>query len=266
MKRCIPLLFLMTASHAWAGDHLPLCAKAHTAHLVLEVAFTPSGGYSKRLMDKGWGPSERALKMTLATGSILQVLKGSAEPGARVSDAWPIALSPGSPRVPMWKAFFQRKRFRQVVFLRRRGEEWRPVAGAEESAGCESSAHRSWCPGYRDYLDRLDVCLTHSVSHQLLEKVCAAPCAGPLSSIAVFRDAAGHIKRLRHRPDPTLCSHGPDTDYDEGGQHASTVAERPVSSEEAAVLQAERARALAGLTRAETLGCPAAARPRRPPP
>ena len=247
----------MTAPGAWAGEHAPLCGKTHAAHLVLEIEFVPSGDYTKAQMEKGWGPSERALKKTRATGQVRRVFKGNIEPGAPVSQAWPIEFAPGNPRLPMWKAFFERKRFRQVVFLRKRGQKtWTRMAGAEESAGCESSAHRSWCPGYEDYLVRVTACLEHSVSPQALEKVCAGDCTGPLSSVQVFRDAGGQVKRLRHRGDGAVCSHAPDIYFDETGAHVFTVAQRPVGPEEAAILRAERARALAGLTQAELLSCP----------
>jgi hypothetical protein len=247
---------LLAAPSAWAGDHLSVCAKVHRAQVIVEAEFTPRGGYSKALADKGWGPSARALARTRTSGKVIRVFKGEATVGADLPSEWPVDFTPGNPRVRQWQRFFERKRFRQLLYLSKRGTQWRRITGAEESAGCQSSAHRSWCAGYDGYLAALEACLGSAVSPAALRAACASPCNGPWTKIAVWRDAHGRVQRLRHRGDLGVCSHPPDTYYDGAGVRLLTVAERPVGPEEAAALAAERGALLAGLTAAESLTCP----------
>ena len=84
----------------------------------------------------------------------------------------------------------------------------------------------------------------------------AAACSGPLSSVIVWRDAAGTPKVLEHRGDLSLCSHPPSTWLDPAGAVVLIQAEEPVGSERGAQLQAERDSVVAGLVADAPAACP----------
>ncbi len=92
---------------------------------------------------------------------------------------------------------------------------------------------------------------------EVLARVCASPCAGPMARVHVYRDAEKNIGRLRFDGDLGTCSHPPQIYFDAAGAETLTVPERPVTGpEDAAELDAKKAPQYDGVTLAETLRCP----------
>lgn len=99
-------------------------------------------------------------------------------------------------------------------------------------------------------------------SYAVMQKVCASSCAGPFARVAVFRDEAGAVAKLRFDGDLDRCSHPPRIYFDAEGNETLTVANEPVvaGSPEAEAFAAKQAAELEGLDEAETLSCFDAAR------
>jgi hypothetical protein len=95
-----------------------------------------------------------------------------------------------------------------------------------------------------------------NVPDDVRKAVCAAsPCGGDRSSINVYRDASGAVKRL-FRIYGT-CSHSPGIYFDAAGTQTEIIPEKPITpgSEEAKQIQAKHDAQVAGLTKAESLDC-----------
>jgi hypothetical protein len=154
---------------AWAGPHRPLCEKAAAADLILEVEFKSRGSYPERHKKRGYPPPTRTRKKTIGTGVVTAVYKGGVKIGDAVKPHWPIHLAPGGQSVRAWSRMLQRKRFRQIIFLEKKGEGYGPASWAEGRADCGSADtdHRSWCAGYDHYKQRLVGCLTALMNHRL---------------------------------------------------------------------------------------------------
>lgn len=74
-----------------------------------------------------------------------------------------------------------------------------------------------------------------------------AECSGQLSSVIVWRDAAGAPKVIEHHGDLERCSHPPSTWLDPVGAVVLVQGEGPVDAARGAQLQAEREAVVAGL-------------------
>lgn len=143
----------------FAGEHKPLCTKAQEADLIIEVSFSQKGTYPPHYRDQDWAPPEEELLKTAKTGVVSQVLKGKATVGDPWQPAWGVRFDPGESDVKAWDHFFQLEAFKEVYFLRQAGERFSSTGWAEESAGCGSSAHRSWCSDYSAFKDKIKACL-----------------------------------------------------------------------------------------------------------
>ena len=144
--------------NSWAGDHKPLCKKAQEADLVFEMAFEVRGHYPKEARDKQWVPPNSELRKTAKTGKVTQVFKGELETGSPWSEAYRFRFRQGA-QVSHWDAFFQRKNFSQIQFLKKQKEHYRTTGWAEETAGCSSSPHFSWCKKYNSLKKQIQACL-----------------------------------------------------------------------------------------------------------
>lgn len=94
------------------------------------------------------------------------------------------------------------------------------------------------------------------VPDKIRKMVCAAePCGGEMSSITVYRDASGEVKRLLRLYG--RCSHNAAIYFDADGKETEIIPQEPVESgsQKAKQLQAKRDTQVAGLTKAETLDC-----------
>lgn len=93
-----------------------------------------------------------------------------------------------------------------------------------------------------------------------VEKVCNHPCAGSLAQIAVFRDAANAVGRLRFDGDLEACSHPPRIYFDADGNETFAIPFEPIvaGSPEAKALADQQDAQTRGLTESETLRCPGA--------
>lgn len=160
----MPWLSLAVAlSTAQAGPHKPLCEKVQQADLVFEMRFDQRGKYPANYRKKQWAPPMGELQKTARTGKVITVFKGSVEPGSSWRAEYGIGFTLGSD-LQAWDAFFQQAQFSKVYFLAREGHSYKTTGWAEESAGCNSSAHWSWCSGF----DALKTAITH----------CTAPSPG----------------------------------------------------------------------------------------
>ena len=151
------LLFSMLV---WAGEHKPLCEKVREADLVMEITFTQKGHYPQREKDNEWGPPESELTKTAKTGIVTTVFKGDIQKGDPWLPGYGHHFDPGPSSAMAWSAFFARKHFSQIYFLRQEADRHATTGWAEESADCgPDSNHRSWCKGYPDYKNRILACL-----------------------------------------------------------------------------------------------------------
>jgi hypothetical protein len=134
-----------------------------------------------------------------------------------------------------------------------------PAPGGDEaSARAPAVTHEarpSWAPPLRDPADL-------SPSFQVVREICKGPCAGRLARLTVFRNADGDIGRIRFDGDLDACSHPPRIYYDAKGTEMLAIPEEPVvaGSAEAKAFADRQAAQIAGLTEAQTLGCPDPAR------
>jgi hypothetical protein len=153
------VLGLWAPSSAHAGPHRSVCAKAELAGLVVEARFTVNAKYPQSHQRKQWGPPNSALRRIARTGKVVRVLKGSAKVGQPWDENWRAEFKTGSSSVKSWKKFFRQRHFSQIFFLAETKDEWRTIGWAEEHAGCGSSAHRSWCRGYPEFVRQVEACL-----------------------------------------------------------------------------------------------------------
>jgi hypothetical protein len=81
------------------------------------------------------------------------------------------------------------------------------------------------------------------------------PCGGPMSSIHVYRDAQGTVKKLYRLYG--ACFHSPGIYFDPDGTQTELIPEHPIApgSDEAKQLQARHDKQVGGLTDSETISC-----------
>lgn len=151
-------LVLLLIALAQAGEHRPLCEKIQAADLVYEMRFSQAGRYPSAHRAKRWGPPESELLKTARTGEVSQVFKGAIEVGAPWTPAYGAGLQVSS-SVAKWDEFFAQKTFSKVFFLVKKGETYRSAGWAEETAGCGSSDHWSWCQDYTTFKAAVQACL-----------------------------------------------------------------------------------------------------------
>ena len=144
---------------AWAGDYKPLCDKVHESDLVIEIQFQQHAVYPTKHREKEWAPPESELIKTAKTGVVSTVFKGQIKRGTPWKPAWGARFDPGEPSVQEWTKFFELDSFKQIFFFRQSGERFSSTGWAEESAGCNASAHRSWCKDYARYQEQILACL-----------------------------------------------------------------------------------------------------------
>lgn len=152
------LLVIAFTTPSHAGEHRPLCEKVNEAQLVFEMHFEVKSTYPASNLKKGWGPPENELFKTLSTGKVTQVFKGKIKPGDRWVQAYGLLFNQGS-NVKKWQKLFKTKDFSVIVFLKKKGESYRSTGWAEETAGCPSSKHSSWCEGYEEYKKKVRECI-----------------------------------------------------------------------------------------------------------
>lgn len=119
----------------------------------------------------------------------------------------------------------------------------------------EDEPRPSWAPPLRDPAEL-------SPTFQVVREICKAPCAGRFGRLTIFRDADGDVGRIRFDGDLDACSHPPRIYFDAKGTEVLAIPEEPVvaGSAEAKAFADSQAAQIAGLTQAETLGCPDPAR------
>ena len=153
------LSVLLITSLVHAGEHRALCDKVNAADLVYQMQFRQVGGYPSSHRSKQWGPPESELLKTASTGEVTEVFKGTVTVGA----PWIPAFGTGfqmSSSVAKWDEFFAQKVFSKVFFLVKKGQTYKSAGWAEETAGCGSSDHWSWCAGYTEFKAAVQACLT----------------------------------------------------------------------------------------------------------
>jgi hypothetical protein len=95
------------------------------------------------------------------------------------------------------------------------------------------------------------------ISDAVRDRVCKAePCGGGRSSIDLYRDGNGTLKKLYRLYGP--CSHNPGIYFDPDGTQTEIIPEQPIEpgSDEAKAFQAKHDKQVGGLTKAETVRCP----------
>ena len=152
------LTVLLLTGLSTAGEHRPLCDKVRAADLVYEMQYTQVGRYPKAHRAKQWAPPESELLKTAKTGRVVDVIKGDISTG----DPWQEAFGIGfriSSSTQKWDTFFSQTRFSRVFFLAKTDSGYRPTGWAEDSAGCGSSDHWSWCEGFAAFKTAARACL-----------------------------------------------------------------------------------------------------------
>ena len=148
---------LLLSAHA--GEHKALCDKVKEADLVVEIKFKQNGVYPTKHFDNQWAPPDDELLKTAQTGVVSNVFKGDVKLGSPWNPAWGVRFDPGGAAVEAWQKFFALDEFKQIYFLRQSGDRFSTTGWAEESAGCNSSAHRSWCKEYAAYQQNILACM-----------------------------------------------------------------------------------------------------------
>jgi hypothetical protein len=95
-----------------------------------------------------------------------------------------------------------------------------------------------------------------AISDAVRTAICSAePCGGPMSSIRVYRDARGTVKKLYRLYG--RCSHNAGIYFDPDGTQTEIIPEKPIEpgSEEAKQFQAKHDKQVGGLTEAESISC-----------
>lgn len=155
------ILFIILCFPVWkveAGDHRGLCEKVGAAELVFEMAFDVKGAYPKAYQQKGWSPPESELLKIAKTGKVTKVFKGEIQNGNPWTPAFGIIFNQGS-RLEAWKSLFQKKQFSVIAFLKKKENHYQTTGWAEETAGCQHSAHFSWCFDYSTFQRQILECL-----------------------------------------------------------------------------------------------------------
>ena len=157
-----PAIFITTSlllsTLAQAGPHRPLCEKVAASDLVFEMRFTQVGRYPSSARAKQWAPPASELEKTARTGIVVQTFKGELPKGSPWIPAYGVGLQVSS-SVAKWEEFFAQKEFSKVYFLTRKDERYRTAGWAEETAGCGSSDHWSWCSGFDAFKTQVQACL-----------------------------------------------------------------------------------------------------------
>ncbi len=160
----MPWLSLAVAlSTAQAGPHKPLCDKVRQADLVFEMQFEQQGKYPEDYRAKQWAPPMGELQKTARTGKVVTVFKGDVKQDSSWRAEYGIGFTLGSD-LQAWDAFFERKQFSKIYFLVREGHSYKTTGWAEESAGCGSSAHWSWCSGFRVLKTDINGCIHNNAT------------------------------------------------------------------------------------------------------
>ena len=146
---------------AYGGEHRVLCEKVTASTHVFEAQFKVRGTYPQSLKSKGYPPAPKTIKAMSNSGRITRVFKGPLTVGTRWKSDWPQHIPVGGQSVRAWERLMKRRTFRRLVFLEKTKEGVRSSAWAEGSAACGSrdTDHRSWCPGYAKYTERVIACL-----------------------------------------------------------------------------------------------------------
>jgi hypothetical protein len=150
---------ILLSTLASAGEHRSICQRAADADLVYEMRFTQKGRYPSAVRSKGWAPPTAELLATARTGEVSHVFKGSIPLGSSWNEAYGIGFQM-SASVAKWDEFFANKQFSKVYFLAESGTTYKTTGGAEESAGCGSSDHWSWCSSYDAFKAEVRACLS----------------------------------------------------------------------------------------------------------
>jgi len=152
------LFWLVGLSTAMGGEHKPLCRKVTESDLVFEMRFEQRGHYPDAARDNEWKPPMSELLKTARTGVVATVFKGPIALSAPWAPGYGIGFTLGSDPA-VWDAFFARKTFSKIYFLAKEAESYAAKGWAEESAGCSSSAHWSWCSEFKTLQGRIRECL-----------------------------------------------------------------------------------------------------------
>jgi len=94
------------------------------------------------------------------------------------------------------------------------------------------------------------------LSDAVRAKVCSAePCGGEESSIRLYRDGGGTLKKLYRLYGP--CSHNPGIYFDPDGTQTEVIPEKPIvpGSDEAKEFEAKHDKQVGGLTHTDTIRC-----------
>ena len=139
------------------GDWIPLCEKYQRSDLVFEMAFEVRGEYPQSYRSKKWPPPAQSLKRIASTGKVVRVLKGTLESEMPWEEAFGYPFYHHA-SVTYWDAFYRRRSFRMVYFLKESGSAYQGIGGGESTLGCAGSSHFSWCASYNDFLNQLVSC------------------------------------------------------------------------------------------------------------
>jgi hypothetical protein len=94
------------------------------------------------------------------------------------------------------------------------------------------------------------------LSDAVRDTVCKTePCGGEESSIRIYRDGAGTVKKLYRLYGP--CSHNPGIYFDPDGAQTEVIPEKPIvpGSDEAKEFEAKHDKQVGGLTHTDTIRC-----------
>jgi len=94
------------------------------------------------------------------------------------------------------------------------------------------------------------------LSEAIRKAVCGAePCGGEISSIDVYRDAGGSVKKLYRLHG--RCFHSPGIYFDPDGTQTEIIPEKPIvpGSPEANAIQAKHDNQIGGLTKTDSIRC-----------
>jgi len=149
---------LLLSASAWAGEHRALCEKVSAADLVYQMEFEQVGRSPDKARSKQWAPPEAELLKTAQTGKVTESFKGELPIGSPWISGYGIGFQM-SGGVQRWDQFFRQQTFSKIYFLKQTEHGYTTTAWAEESAGCGSSEHWSWCPGFTALKTRIHACL-----------------------------------------------------------------------------------------------------------
>ena len=93
---------------------------------------------------------------------------------------------------------------------------------------------------------------TPSLAPEVLERLCADPCAGEIS---VFRDSQMEIQRILFASDLSNCSHGVHLYTDKQGQELLVLSDSPSTPAQLEPLHKQKSLLLEGLTQSKSKTC-----------